>query len=211
MKKCLFCGFANEDDTLFCSGCGRKFPVINKKVHNSISDEKINDDEVLIDTPHKQLCCPKCKSTHLQATVETSTSTRTTGNSYSLAKGCLGSMVFGTTGWIFGALGQHPRTAVETKNRDYWICTACGTKFRNTCDWRKEIEEKGRSLKVNLMLAIIIVIIAVLLFTGSELSALLGVVFLIIAIVNGVVFLAGKTKIEKEYLELEELERTSTK
>ena len=25
MKKCTYCGFENEDDAMFCGGCGNKF------------------------------------------------------------------------------------------------------------------------------------------------------------------------------------------
>ena len=47
-------------------------------------------DEVVASPKQKRLCCPKCKSNHLQAVVETATSARTIGNGYSPAKGCNG-------------------------------------------------------------------------------------------------------------------------
>ena len=75
-------------------------------------------------------------------------------NGYSPAKGCLGSLLFGSGGWLLGALGQRQRTIIETQNRNYWICNDCGYKFRNTEDWHEEIKKKEQAVKVNLVLTI---------------------------------------------------------
>lgn len=208
MKKCLFCGLDNEDETLFCKGCGRKFPITNKKVCKSISD-KIHDD-ITIDTRHKQICCPSCKSTHLQATVETSTSVRTTGNNYSFGKGIIGRLLFGTPGLLLGSVGQKQQTYVDTQNRNYWICSDCGNKFRNIEDWREEINHKEQAAKVNLVLTIIFSVIAVMFFTGGEVSTIIGVIFLIIGAAKAITFLLSKIRIQKEFQELENLEKAST-
>lgn len=208
MKKCLFCGFDNDDETLFCKSCGRKFPITNKKVCKSTSDE-IND-EIIIDMRHKRICCPSCKSSHLQATVETSTSVRTTGNNYSLGKGIIGRLLFGTPGLLLGSVGQKQRTYIDTLNRNYWICSDCGNKFRNIEDWREEINRKEQATKVNLLLTIIFSVIAVMFFTGGEVSTIIGVIFLIIGAAKAITFLLSKIKIQKELQELENLEKAST-
>lgn len=208
MKKCLFCGLDNEDETLFCKGCGRKFPITNKKVCKSISDE-IND-KITIDTQRKQIYCPDCKSTHLQATVETSTSVRTTGNNYSLEKGIIGRLLFGTPGFLLGSVGKKQRTYVDTQNRNYQICSDCGNKFRNIEDWSEEINHKEQAAKVNLVLTIIFSVIAVMFFTGGEVSTIIGVIFLIIGAAKAVMFLLSKIKIQKELQELETLKKAST-
>lgn len=208
MKNCSYCGRINDNDALFCKGCGRKFPITNKKVCKSISD-KIHDD-ITIESRHKQICCPSCKSTHLQAIVETSTSVRTTENNYSLGKGVIGRLLFGTPGLLLGSVGQKQRTHVDTQNRNYWICSDCGNKFRNIEDWREEINHKEQAAKVNLVLTIIFSVIAVMFFTGGEVSTIIGVIFLIIGAAKAITFLLSKIRIQKELRELENLEKAST-
>ena len=209
MKKCLFCGRINDDDALFCCKCGRKIDEDEIKTHNQIADAILHYDEDLAVFKPKRLCCPKCKSNHLQAIVETSTSSKTTGNGYSPAKGCLGSLIFGSWGWFLGALGQQ-RTVIETKNRNYWICSDCGNKFRNTEDWNEEIKKKDQAVKVNLVLAIIFAVIALLFFSTNEMPVIISIVFLIVSLVNVVLFFFGKKRIQKEFQELERLKRAST-
>lgn len=145
MKNCSCCGRINDDDALFCCKCGRAFNENEVESFNPIADAMMHYDEVVASPKQKRLCCPKCKSNHLQAIVETATSARTIGNGYSPAKGCLGSLLFGSGGWLLGALGQRQRTIIETQNRNYWICNDCGYKFRNTEDWHEEIKKKRAS------------------------------------------------------------------
>lgn len=63
MKKCTYCGFENEDDAVFCGGCGNKFedsfedskeeftPLIPIEVEeddvskNTIDEEEVNSNE----------------------------------------------------------------------------------------------------------------------------------------------------------------------
>lgn len=141
--------------------------------------------------------------------METATSARTIGNGYSPAKGCLGSLLFGSGGWLLGALGQRQRTIIETQNRNFWICNDCGNKFRNTEDWHEEIKKKEQAVKVNLVLTIIFVIVAVLLFTGGEVSSVFGIVFLVVGAVNAITFFLGKARIQNELQRLNDLERSS--
>lgn len=108
-----------KDFALFCCKCGRAFNENEVESFNPIADAMMHYDEVVASPKQKRLCCPKCKSNHLQAIVETATSARTIGNGYSPAKGCLGSLLFGSGGWLLGALGQRQRTIIETQNRNY--------------------------------------------------------------------------------------------
>lgn len=205
MKKCLFCGRINDDDALFCCKCGRAF----NEEDNIIAEAMLNYDEIVTAPIPKHLCCPRCRSNHLQATVETSTSAKTRRKGYSPAKGCLGSLLFGSWGWLFGAFGQRRKTVIETINRNYWICADCGNKFRNIRDWREEIKKKEQSVKANLMLSITSAVFAILLFKGNEISAVIGIVFLLIALVNSIIFFLGKAEIKNELQGVDELERSS--
>ena len=87
---------------------------------------------------------------------------------------------------------------IETQNRNYWICNDCGNKFRNTEDWHEEIKKKEQAVKVNLVLTIFFIIVAMLLFTGGKVSSVVGIVFLIIGAVNAITFFLGKTRIRNE-------------
>lgn len=194
---------------LFCCKCGRAFNENEVESFNPIADAMMHYDEVVASPKQKRLCCPKCKSNHLQAIVETATSARTIGNGYSPAKGCLGSLLFGSGGWLLMALGQRQRTIIETQNRNYWICNDCGYKFRNTEDWHEEIKKKEQAVKVNLVLTIFFIIVAMLLFTGGEVSSVVGIVFLIIGAVNAITFFLGKTRIQNELQHLDDLESSS--
>lgn len=169
---------------LFCCKCGRAFNENEVESFNPIADAMMHYDEVVA-------------------------SARTIGNGYSPAKGCLGSLLFGSGGWLLMALGQRQRTIIETQNRNYWICNDCGYKFRNTEDWHEEIKKKEQAVKVNLVLTIFFIIVAMLLFTGGEVSSVVGIVFLIIGAVNAITFFLGKTRIRNELQHLDDLESSS--
>lgn len=98
---------------------------------------------------------------------------------------------------------------IGTQNRNYWICNDCGYKFRNTEDWHEEIKKKEQAVKVNLVLTIFFIIVAMLLFTGGEVSSVVGIVFLIIGAVNAITFFLGKTRIRNELQHLDDLESSS--
>ena len=161
---------------LFCCKCGRAFNENEVESFNPIADAMMHYDEVVASPKQKRLCCPKCKSNHLQAIVETATSAR---------------------------------TIIETQNRNYWICNDCGYKFRNTEDWHEEIKKKEQAVKVNLVLTIFFIIVAMLLFTGGEVSSVVGIVFLIIGAVNAITSFLGKTRIRNELQHLDDLESSS--
>ena len=67
MKNCSYCGRINDDDALFCCKCGRAFNENEVKTFNPIADAMMHYDEVVASPKQKRLCCPKCKSNHLQA------------------------------------------------------------------------------------------------------------------------------------------------
>lgn len=98
---------------------------------------------------------------------------------------------------------------IETQNRNYWICNDCGYKFRNTEDWHEEIKKKEQAVKVNLVLTIFFIIVAMLLFTGGEVSSVVGIVFLIIGAVNAITSFLGKTRIRNELQHLDDLGSSS--
>lgn len=98
---------------------------------------------------------------------------------------------------------------IGTQNRNYWIFNDCGYKFRNTEDWHEEIKKKEQAVKVNLVLTIFFIIVAMLLFTGGEVSSVVGIVFLIIGAVNAITFFLGKTRIRNELQHLDDFESSS--
>ena len=208
MKKCPFCGRMNNEDASFCNGCGRDINSHDAKTYNPITEAMLHYDEIAAMPKYKRIHCPRCGCNNLQATVETSTSVRTTGSSYSGTKGCLGWLLFGPVGLLCGSIGQKQRMNVDTKNINYWVCSECGNKFRNLDDWKKEIDGKENSQKLNLILAAIAGGLGLLFLIGD--GGFIGAIFLIIAAINGMLSLALRTTVNKERLAYEELEKLST-
>lgn len=70
-------------------------------------------------------------------------------------------------------------------------------------------KKKEQAVKVNLVLTIFFIIVAMLLFTGGEVSSVVGIVFLIIGAVNAINSFLGKTRIRNELQHLDDLESSS--
>ena len=208
MKKCPFCGRMNDDDALFCNGCGRDLDSHDIGVCKPITEAMLHYDEIAPIPKYKRIHCPRCGCNDLQATVETSTSVRTTGSSYSGTKGCLGWLLFGPIGLLCGSIGQKQRTYVDTKNTNYWVCSECGNKFRNLDDWKKEIDGKENYQKINLILAAVAGVFSLLFFIGG--GEFIGAILLTAAAINGMLALVLRAIINREQLAYEELEKMST-
>lgn len=208
MKKCPFCGRMNNDDASFCNGCGRNLDSHDIETDKPITEAMLHYDEIAPIPKYKRIHCPRCGCKDLQATVETSTSVRTTGSSYSGIKGCLGWLIFGPIGLLCGNIGQKQRTYVDTKNINYWVCSECGNKFRNLDDWEKEINSKENSQRINLISAATAGVLGLLFLIGS--SEFIGVILLAVAAINGMLALVLRATINRERLAYEELERLST-
>ncbi len=65
--------------------------------------------------------CPNCKSTD----VKIFSDFKTEGKDYNVAQGCLGTLILGPIGLLFGMCGKGKQ--IETSH--FWICENCGFKW----------------------------------------------------------------------------------
>ena len=91
----------------------------------------------MANTPNGKLHCPNCKSHNISITTETSVnSAMTTHHSH------------------------HSSTLVSNSHRNYWVCSDCGTKFRNLQNLDEEIQKSRKTPIVMLILAAISFVIS---------------------------------------------------
>lgn len=208
MKSCPFCGRAIDDDAIYCSGCGREIDAHDEITHNPITEAMLHYDEMPepeTRRKHGIVRCPRCGEHNLHPMNETSTSVQTSGGGYSSSKGCLGWLLFGPIGLLCGGLGQKQRTSVNTVNKLFWICNECGFKFRNLDDWAKEIDIKEKQQKLNQYSAIALVVLSLLFMMMGGGMELLGILFLAIAAMNGILAFTLIQIIKRERTDYEKL------
>ncbi len=184
---CRHCGTENIEESSFCRNCGNRLHVQeNKIIENSFIAKQQNT--------FRQPRCPICGSNALQAIVESNTTS--SGGGYKAGSGCLGYLLLGPLGLLCGACGSNQTT--KTENKNYWICSGCGNKFRNEEEELKEIESEiarfniGKALGAFIAILSTIMTLICLTFGGIEYS---GGFFLFIVIGCGFYF-AGKMKLQ---------------
>lgn len=97
--------------------------------------------------------CPNCHSQDVFPTTETETSV--SGGGYGFGGGCCGWILFGPIGLLCGFCGRGVRS--KSINRKFWLCRACGHKFRDAEDEYKEQQQLLAAMGwVSLFVAIIV-------------------------------------------------------
>lgn len=212
MKLCPFCGRAIDDTALFCSGCGKKIDTGEVITDTPITEAMLHYDEMSEpETIRKYgiVKCPRCGGHNLYPLNETSTSVQTSGGGYSSGKGCLGWFLFGPIGLLIGGLGQKQKTSVSTVHKLFWVCNECGFKFRNLDDWTKEIDAKVKQQKLNQYSAIVLLVLVLLFMMIGGGMEILGILFLVIAVMNGALSLTLSQIIKREQSDYERLKEES--
>ena len=150
------------------------------------------------------LCCPNCGNEYLQMTVETQVTT--TGSSYSAGKGCLGYLLFGPLGLLCGGCGQSQHTT--STNKTFCVCSACGNKFRNPDETKKEIRDEKKiasSLTITtVVLTTLCLIFGAIVMSTTDISFMfvLGIIFPIIMGISIIIIKAATARKENELDEL---------
>lgn len=212
MKSCPFCGRAMDDGAVYCSGCGREIDDHDVITHNPITEAMLHYDEMPepeIRRKHGIVKCPRCGEHNLYPLNETSTSVQTSGGGYSSSKGCLGWLLVGPVGLLCGGMGQKQRTSVSTVHKLFWVCNECGFKFRNLDDWATEIDTKVKQQKLNQYSAIVLIVLALMFLMIGGGMELLGILFLVIAVTNGILALTLTQIIKREQSDYERLQDES--
>lgn len=212
MKSCPFCGRAIDDDAVYCSGCGRKIDAHDEITHNPITEAMLHYDEMPEPETRRKygiVRCPRCGEHNLHPIDETSTSVHTSGGGYSSSKGCLGWLLFGPIGFLCGGMGQQQKASVSTVHKLFWICNDCGFKFRNLDDWAKEINTKVKQQKLNQYSAIVLGVLSLLFLMMGGGMEVLGILFLVIAITNGILAVTLSQIVKREQSDYERLQDES--
>ena len=176
MIKCPFCGRYNSDGAIICVFC-------HEKMVDDISTDKPEREELLsydLELTHGEyIQCPYCGSRDMQVLNEPINNVVTTGGGYSFLRGALGWMLFGNMGTLLG-LGKRQKTKVYSNNRTFWVCSHCGKKSRNLCDWLSEIRSKEHSIKTSAVITGIFVLgLLALLSGGSRIISLILMIYLV--------------------------------
>lgn len=188
MKSCPFCGRAIDDDMECCSECKKKIDD-DAVTHNPITEAMLRYDEISdteLRRKHGLVKCPRCGEHDLHPLNETTTSVQTNGGGYSSSKGCLGWLLFGPIGLLFGEMGQKQKTTINTEQKLFWVCKECGFKFRNLDDWETEINMKLKQQKLKQYSAAVFGVLALLFILFGGGIRFLGILFFVIAVINSI-------------------------
>lgn len=123
---CKNCGEKNPDASKFCTKCGSALTENTDSQTNDTSKPQIPEQPQITDLPEMNATggvhCPKCKSTKLQALMETDVQ-----GGYRAGRGCLGYLLFGPLGFLCGACGK--KSKIQATNNSLFVCMECGFKF----------------------------------------------------------------------------------
>ena len=136
-----------------------------------------------------KLHCPKCKSTNITITTESS-----------------------VTGGLTTHHGGISSTHLSNNHQNFWICSDCGSKFRNIQNLEEEIQKNRNSSTVLLVLGVLCAVLTGWLYmkiSSSTLGGLLLGPFALGAALGTIIFIIGslveKKKQQKRKKELEYL------
>lgn len=91
-----------------------------------------------------KLHCPNCKSTNITITTEST-----------------------VNGGITSNHGGVSTTSMTSTHRNYWICSDCGTKFRNIQNLEEEINKNKKTPVILMVLALLSAIFSIFWFARS--------------------------------------------
>lgn len=95
----------------------------------------------------KKLHCPNCRSHNITITTESSVNSGVTVHH-----------------------AGHSTTHMSNTHRNFWVCSDCGTKFRNIQSLEEEIQKSKPTPTIALVLAVIGLVIGLYLFIASKTS-----------------------------------------
>ncbi len=121
----------------FCENCGKEIPAGMNHCTNCTS---FANQQPVNPRVANKLHCPNCKSSNIAITTESS-----------------------VTGGLTTHHGGVSSTHMSNSHRNFWICSDCGTKFRNIQNLEEEIKRSKSTPIVYTVLSIIGLIITIVL------------------------------------------------
>ena len=180
---------------MFCSKCGQQIeensPFCSKCGNPTGAKSPVanNVSQQVRSGAANKLHCPNCKSHNISITTESSVS-----------------------GAVTTSYGNMAATSVSNTHRNFWICTDCGTKFRNIQNLEEEIAKTRKSQTIVKVVSIIAIIIFVLMlvmlldnpFMVLFLGSFMFVSFVVAIVCFCFIFVYGKRarkmEAERDYL-----------
>lgn len=128
----------------FCPDCGTNVP--DGSAFCASCGSKLGEQQPAKPVATKgRLHCPQCKGVNITPVVESS---------------------------VDGALSAHSgngrmsSTVMSNTHRNYWMCSTCGTKFRNIPNLEEEIVKTKKNVKIYIVFTVICLIIAAYMLKG---------------------------------------------
>ncbi len=138
---CQHCGKENNDTATFCSGCGTSLaaPVATPAAAPAAAPAPAAT------AVKRHLHCPKCKSTNISITTESS-----------------------VTGAVTTHHGSFSSSHMSNNHRNFWMCADCGAKFRNIQNLEEEIKKSKVTPIVYAVMTVISIILSIFLYNKIQ-------------------------------------------
>ena len=133
MRFCPNCGTELDPGTRFCNNCGHSLQSISPAPRKNNSKNP------------RRMHCPECKSSDIAPIVETEITGGTSLNHSLTRRTSVSTMQFNNT------------------HRNYWMCSNCGTKFRNLQNLEEELKNTQGLVKRGII-GIVLLLVLVLFF-----------------------------------------------
>lgn len=164
MRFCPNCGTELSEGTLFCSNCGHNLQVA-VPVHKKSNPRN-----------SRRMHCPECKSSDISPIVETEISGGTSFNHSFSKRNSVSAMQFNNT------------------HRNYWMCSNCGSKFRNLQNLEEEIKNTESLVKRGII-GIVLLVILNLFFIFVEGLGLFSLLCIFLIVLTAVAIFILKNRV----------------
>ena len=159
----------------------------NTKGDNNMNDITVNDNQAIA----ARLCCPTCGNTQLSVVTDRDFGAAAVGGVVNTAIGGLGSGILSA--------------ASNLQQQTFFVCSGCGTRFRNPNELRSEAALYGkRSKGITIACIILLALCGFLLITSISTFLTVFSLFFMAVLLFCIVFMKNKAK--KPLRELQKIE-----
>lgn len=176
---CNKCGAQIADGSAVCPSCSAQFSAQQPQAFQQPAPQQTSG----------KLHCPQCKSHNISITTESSIDSAVTT--------------------MHGRRSQFGSTKFKNTHRNFWVCSDCGTKFRNIQSLEEEIAKTKNMPIVYSVFTVILLILSIVFITnisGGFFKILIAGPFTIASVIGTIVcfclIFSSKSKLKKMREEL---------